>query len=375
MKYAEERLGEKKLAEKPFGQPTQFRALTGRGASGRVGDITVSVGNRSFAEVFGHEISFVAQEVMVSLEEDGKTAMIVFVEGHVSAVLGLTDEVEADAAASIAFLRDKLNVDVWMVTGDNATTASAVSSQLGLSHDRVISEALPAAKLEQVRKLQADGRVVAMVGDGVNDSPALAAADIGMSLGTGAEIANEASDIVLVKGHVADVCTALDLSRAIFRRIQWNFVWSLAYNCLGIPVAAGVLYPLVHARLPPTVAALAMALSSISVVLSSLTLRLYRPPEIQESRPRSQRRSRRRSPRRRLPRDAQSENHQTGDDMRSNLLENDHLHASATSLDPLQASPAGPLEQLEASEATVITEATEQTDNRTFNLMEEGCPE
>lgn len=120
-------------------------------------------------------------------------------------------------------------------------------------------------------------------GDGVNDSPALAQADVGMSLGSGAsEIAAEAADMVLVKGDMASVCTAIHLSRAIFRRIQWNFVWSLLYNILGIPIAAGVFYPLTRVRLPPTVAALAMALSSISVVISSLTLRLYRPPDVVE---------------------------------------------------------------------------------------------
>jgi magnesium-transporting ATPase (P-type) len=176
-----------------------------------------------------------------------------------------------------------------------------------------------------------------------------------MSLGTGAEIANEASDIVLVKGHVADVCTALDLSRVIFRRIQWNFLWSLVYNCLGIPIAAGVAFPLIHARLPPTVAAIAMAFSSISVVCSSLALRLYRPPVIEvvsRQRPsgtdtnrqrsrRSQTRPRRRARRMRL----------SDGDEGLNLLENDHL---------------------DGSEATGVTEATEPTDNRTYDLMEHG---
>jgi Cu+-exporting ATPase len=124
-----------------------------------------------------------------------------------------------DASASISYLRN-MGVDVWMVTGDNRRTANAIAQQLDLPQDRVISEALPVAKLEQVIKLQSQGRVVAMVGDGVNDSPALAESDVGMSMGTGAEIAAEASDMVLVRGHVTDVCTALHLSRAIFRRIQ-----------------------------------------------------------------------------------------------------------------------------------------------------------
>lgn len=181
----------------------------------------------------------------------------------------------------------------------------------------------------------------------MNDSPALAQADVGMSLGTGAEIANEASDIVLVKGHVSDVCTALDLSRVIFRRIRLNFVWALLYNSLGIPVAAGVLYPLVHARLPPTLAALAMALSSISVVLSSLSLRLYKPPKIDVPQQRS---NHRRRPRVAPPPTASEDN-----DLEANLLENDHLEAEN--------------DHMEASE---VTDATELTDNRTLSLMEEG---
>jgi len=165
-------------------------------------------------------------------------------------------------------------------------------SQLNLPPHRVVSEALPNAKVHQVRKLQQQGKTVAHVGDGINDSPALAQADVGIGMGTGAAIAAEASDIVLVRGHyVADVCTALDLCRVIFARIQWNFLWSLVYNILGIPLAAGVLFPLFHTRLPPTVAALAMAMSSISVVFSSLALRLYRPPtfDSQSSRPSSTR--------------------------------------------------------------------------------------
>jgi Cu+-exporting ATPase len=134
--------------------------------------------------------------------------------------MGIADELKPDAAASISYLKDQMGIDVWMVTGDNRRTARAIARQLNLPSDRVIAEALPVAKVEQVQKLQEDGRVVAMIGDGVNDSPALAQADVGLSLGTGAEIAAEASDMVLVRGNVADVCTALDLSRVIFRRIQ-----------------------------------------------------------------------------------------------------------------------------------------------------------
>jgi P-type Cu+ transporter len=162
VQFAEQRLGDK-LNDTPFGQPTQFRAVTGRGATGNVDNSIVSVGNRAFAEALGHDVSLVAEECMVSLEEDGKTAILVFVDGAVSGILGIADQIKVDAAASIAYLRDVLGVDVWIVTGDNARTARSVSKQLGVPFDRVIAEALPAAKLEQVLNLQAEGKVVAMV--------------------------------------------------------------------------------------------------------------------------------------------------------------------------------------------------------------------
>ena len=288
VEYADESLREQDVAV-PFAQPTEFRAVTGRGASGMVNgewlhdehsDWSVQVGNRAFATQQSLHISDEVEATMLRLEDEGKTAIVAAIHGEICVVLGITDEIKDDATASISFLRDRMGVDVWMVTGDNRRTARAISEKLGLPANRVISEALPAAKVEKVRSLQASGSIVAMVGDGVNDSPALAQADVGISVGTGAEIATEASDMVLVKGDVTDVCTALHLCRAIFHRIQLNFVWSLLYNCLGIPIAAGVFYPLVHTRLPPTVAALAMALSSISVVLSSLSLHLYRVPHL-----------------------------------------------------------------------------------------------
>jgi Cu+-exporting ATPase len=280
--YAESNIDDEYLESHSFLNPSSFRALTGRGAAGTIDKVEVAVGNRRFATMMKIDIPSHVEENMVQLEQDGKTAILAAFDGVICLVLGIADELKPDAADAIEYLRDTLKVDVWMVTGDNSRTARAISKKLGLSSDRVISEALPVAKVRQVKKLQKEGHSVAMVGDGINDSPALAQADVGMSLGTGAEIAAEASDMVLVRGHVADVCTALDLSRVIFRRIQWNFVWSLLYNCLGIPIAAGVFYPFVHTRLPPTLAALAMALSSLSVVCNSLALRLYHPPKITE---------------------------------------------------------------------------------------------
>jgi P-type Cu+ transporter len=285
VKFAEERLGNA-LESNPFVHPTDFRSMTGRGASGTVmGTVHVAIGNRAFASSMSLEVTPQADVCMQNLETAGKTAILVAVDGTVCLVLGIMDELKPDAAASISYLRDQMGMDVWMVTGDNSRTAAAISRQVGLPLSRVVAEALPADKLEKVRQLQAECRIVGMVGDGINDSAALAQANVGLAMGTGADIATEASDMILVKGHVSDVCTALHLSRALFRRIQWNLALSLLYNCLGIPIAAGVFYPIFHLRLPPTVAAVAMALSSVSVVLSSLTLRLYRPPNILERRP------------------------------------------------------------------------------------------
>ena len=341
--YAEQKLGDEYLESMPFVQPSNFRALTGRGASGTIrGSVQVAVGNRSFARHLEIPISPQAEKCMKQLEEQGKTAILAAVNNQICAAMGIADQLKDDAAASISYLRDEMGVDVWMVTGDNSRTARAISRQLRLPSNRVISEALPAAKVEQVRKLQAEGKVVAMVGDGVNDSPALAQADVGLGLGSGAEIATEAADMVLVKGHVADVCTALHLSRVIFRRIQWNFLWSLLYNCLGIPIAAGVLYPFVRTRLPPTIAALAMALSSISVVMSSLSLRLYKPPSV------NIRIHRRSSVTTAWAQTMQRRRSSLDNELTADLLSQDHLATSE------------------------MTESTEVIDNRTASQMEEG---
>lgn len=279
VKYAEQKI-EHILETKPFSQPSQFVALTGRGASGTIeGNVTVAIGNRSFAERECIAISPNVEACMQELEMEGKTAVVACLNGTVCAVLGIADELKDETVESVRYLKT-MGMDIWMVTGDSKRTAAAIARQLDLPGDRVIAEALPNSKVEQVRKLQSEGRIVAMVGDGINDSPALAEANVGISMGTGAEIATEASDMVLVSGRIGGICTALHLSRVIFRRIQWNFLFSMVYNVLSIPLAAGVFFPIFHTRLPPTVAAVAMALSSVSVVGSSLALRLYKPPDV-----------------------------------------------------------------------------------------------
>lgn len=239
VEYAEQKLLEKRVSSgdgqtannndesstgMSFAQPSNFVAMTGRGASGTIlGDINVAVGNRAFCESHGFAIDQHVEDCMQRLECEGKTAIVAAVNGSVVLVMGIADELKTDASASLTYLKERLGVDVWMVTGDNKRTARAIARQLQLSPDRVIAEALPAAKVEKVQELQDNGYVVAMVGDGVNDSPALVQADVGLSMGTGAEIAAEASDMVLVRGNVSDVCTALDLSRVIFNRIKVRF--------------------------------------------------------------------------------------------------------------------------------------------------------
>jgi Cu+-exporting ATPase len=165
-----------------------------------------------------------------------------------------------------------------MLTGDNWRTARTIATLLGLPEGSVTAEVLPGDKADQVTRLQAAGRCVAMVGDGINDSPALAAADVGMAIATGTDIAMEAADYVLMRDSLEQVLVALDLSRRTFRQIKANFVWAMGYNVLMIPIAAGVLYPVLHLQLPPWVAGGCMVFSSVSVVLSSLSLRWYTPP-------------------------------------------------------------------------------------------------
>lgn len=279
VKFAEEKI-EGFLKSKPFVQPSDFVAMTGRGASGKINDkISVAIGNRAFAERDNMILSQEVEDYMQRLEREGKTAILAGINGTACAILGIADEIKEESPDTIRYLK-KLGMDIWMVTGDSRRTAHAIARQLDLPEDHVIAEALPTSKIELVRKLQQEGKIVCMVGDGVNDAPALAEANVGISMGTGSDIAAEASDMVLVAGNVAGTCTALHLSRAIFRRIQMNFAFSMGYNILCIPLAAGLMFPFIQVRLPPTIAAIAMALSSVSVVFSSLALRLYTPPNI-----------------------------------------------------------------------------------------------
>lgn len=249
-----------------------FRSLTGRGLQATVDGRTVLAGNAKLLEERGIDSAPLAEE-LDRLASAGKTPMLVGVDGRLAGVVAVADTVKESSAAAVAALR-ALGLEVVMVTGDNRRTAEAVARQVGI--DRVLAEVLPEHKAEQVRRLQGEGRRVAMVGDGINDAPALAQADVGIAIGTGTDVAMEASDITLIRGDLMSVVTAIRLSRATMRTIRRNLVFAFIYNVLGIPVAAGALYPFFGLMLSPMLASAAMALSSVSVVTSSLRLRGFK---------------------------------------------------------------------------------------------------
>ncbi len=240
-----------------------FRAIAGQGVTARVEGREVMAGSLAgFRALPG--------SLRLELAEEGKTAVAITVDGESAGVIGVADTIKPEATAAVRRLRD-MGLEVWMITGDNRRTAEAVARQVGISH--VLAETMPDAKVAEVRKLQAAGKKVAMVGDGINDAAALAQADVGIAIGTGTDIAKEAADIVLMGGDLNGVAGGLDLARKTMRVIRQNLFWAFAYNTIGIPVAAGVLYPFTGWLLSPVVASAAMALSSITVVTNSLRLK------------------------------------------------------------------------------------------------------
>ncbi|CAN0841313.1 Probable copper-transporting ATPase HMA5 [Linum grandiflorum] len=213
-----------------------------------------------------------AEERLAEAEGMAQTGILVSIDREVTGVLAISDPLKPGAQQVMSILTS-MGIQSIIVTGDNWGTANSIAREAGI--DIVVAEAKPDQKAEKVKELQAAGRVVAMVGDGINDSPALVAADVGMAIGTGTAVAVEAADIVLMKSNLEDVITAIDLSRKTFSRIRLNYMWALGYNVLGIPIAAGALFPGTGFRLPPWIAGAAMAASSVSVVVCSLTLKNY----------------------------------------------------------------------------------------------------
>jgi Cu+-exporting ATPase len=246
-----------------------FRSVPGKGVTGTVGGRVVALGNRALLADLGIDPG-PPLERAEALRRDGQTVMLVAVDGRPAGLLGVADPIKASTPEAIAALHAD-GIRIVMLTGDSRTTAEAVARHLGINE--VQAEVLPQEKAAVVRRLRAEGRVVAMAGDGVNDAPALAEAAVGIAMGTGADVAMEAADVTLVRGDLRGVVRARRLSRATMRNIRQNLIFAFVYNALGVPVAAGALYPFMGVLLSPMLASAAMSLSSVSVIANALRLR------------------------------------------------------------------------------------------------------
>ena len=252
--------------------PEDFQAVPGHGIRANIGDKQVCLGNANFMEdnnIKTDEFASKAEQ----LSAEGKTPMFVASEGRVIGIIAVADTLKENSTDAVNALH-KLGIEVVMITGDNRRTAEAIAQKAGI--DRVLSEVLPDEKANNIRKLQAEGKTVAMVGDGINDAPALAQADVGIAIGTGTDIAMEASDITLIRGDLTGVVVSIALSRATVRNIKQNLFWAFAYNSILIPVASGALYPFFGILLNPMFAAAAMGMSSVTVVTNALRLKGFR---------------------------------------------------------------------------------------------------
>ena len=250
-------------------EPTDFASITGEGVTGKVGGRAVALGNAKLMSGLGIPFGDLAG-MADDLREDGATALFLAIDGKPGGVIAIADPIKSTTQPALDQLRND-GIRIVMLTGDNKTTAEAVARKLGIKE--VEADVLPQDKNRIVKKLTSEGRIVAMAGDGVNDAPALAEASVGIAMGTGAEVAIQSAGITLVKGDLAGIARAIVLSRATMRNIRQNLVFAFAYNGIGIPIAAGVLYPTFGILLSPVVAALAMSLSSVSVITNALRLR------------------------------------------------------------------------------------------------------
>jgi len=258
---------ERKIALLPA---ADFRSVTGGGIAGRVGGRRVVVGKAKFLAAEGLSPDAALDGRAVSLQAEGKTVLFVGIEGKPAGLLAVADPIKASSREAIALLH-QLGIKLTMVTGDNRRTAEAVARQLGL--DRFEAEVEPADKIEKINALRREGAVIAMAGDGINDAPALAAADVGIAMGTGTDVAMESANVTLLNGDLRGIAKAIRLSRATMANIRQNLFFAFVYNLIGVPIAAGVLYPLFGIVLSPMIAGAAMSLSSVSVISNSLRLR------------------------------------------------------------------------------------------------------
>jgi P-type Cu+ transporter len=263
-----------KVEEVELANAEEFLAIPGHGIRARVEGCKVLLGNLKLMVDEGVELDGLAKEAE-HLADEGKTPMFVAVDGKAMGIIAVADTLKPQAPEAVAVFH-QLGLEVAIITGDNRRTAQTIARQVGI--DQVLAEVLPQAKAEEVKRLQSEGKVVAMVGDGINDAPALAQADVGIAIGTGTDVAIEASDITLITGDLRGVVTAIALSKRTMRTMKQNFFWAFIYNTVLIPVAAGVLYPIAGILLSPILAGAAMAFSSVSVVTNSLRLRRFRSP-------------------------------------------------------------------------------------------------
>jgi Cu+-exporting ATPase len=250
-------------------EATGFESRTGKGVLGSVEGQPVALGNEALMFDLGVDIMPLVARVD-PLRSDGQTVLFVAVDGKLAGLVGVADPIKTSTAEAIQALRAD-GIRIVMLTGDSKATADSVARKLGL--DEVVAEALPDEKVATVKRLQAEGRIVAMAGDGVNDAPALALAQVGIAMGTGTDVAMESAGVTLVQGDLRGILRARRLSRATMRNIRQNLFFAFLYNAAGIPVAAGVLYPFFGVLLSPMIAAAAMSLSSVSVIGNALRLR------------------------------------------------------------------------------------------------------
>jgi len=252
--------------------PDEFMSLPGMGVSVKYEGKKLLIGNRKLMK--NHSVPLESVESKIDkIESQGKTLMILAVDKKIAGLIAVADTVKEDSAEAVNALK-KMGKKVVMITGDNKRTANAIAGQLGI--DTVLSEVMPEDKAKEIKRLQDAGKIVAMAGDGINDAPALAQADVGISLGSGTDVAMETSDIVLIRNSLKDVVRAIELSSYTIKKIKQNLFFAFFYNTAGIPLAAGILYPFIGFLLNPMIAAAAMALSSVSVLSNSLLMKKFR---------------------------------------------------------------------------------------------------